>query len=174
MKLTDFSGFEPLNSLKEKMGIPRDTFGNLTVLIDAGRLSELELEKLASQDGLDISLDDLRVLDDGTLAYKNSRVLLYIRDVTVYGGHKSQPRYHISNCSTLVGMREKKRFSSRYVVSSRMDGEFNLNLISGGVARSELYRLCVCQNCLDRAEFQRISSKLAKATKVGCGRVFYT
>jgi hypothetical protein len=83
MKLTDFRHFEPLNSLKEKMGIPRDSFGSLTVMIEAGRLSELELEKLTSQDGLEISLDDLRVLDDGTLAYKNSRVLLYIRDVAV-------------------------------------------------------------------------------------------
>ena len=153
MKLTDFSGFEPLNSLKEKMGISRDVFGDLTVLIDAGRLSELELEKLTSQDGLEISIDDLRVLDDGTLAYKNSRVLLYIRDVAVYGGHQSQPRYHVADCSTLIGMREQKRFAKRYVVSTRMDGQFNLNFIEGGTSRSGLHRLFVCQNCLGCLNF---------------------
>jgi hypothetical protein len=48
-------------------------------------LTALELERLTSQDGLDISLDDLKVLEDGTLAYKDSRVLLYIRDVPIYG-----------------------------------------------------------------------------------------
>src|SRR5205823_4379859 len=117
MKLTDFRNFELLNSLKERMGIPRDVFGDLTVLVDAGGLSELELEKLTSQDGLEISIDDLRVLDDGTLAYKNSRVLLYIRDVAVYGRHQ-QPRFHVSNCSTLITMHEQRRFSTRYVVST--------------------------------------------------------
>jgi hypothetical protein len=153
MKLTDFRNFELLNSLKERMGIPRDVFGDLTVLVDAGRLSELELEKLTSQDGLEISIDDLRVLDDGTLAYKNSRVLLYIRDVAVYGGHESQPRFHVSNCSTLITMREKKRFSTRYVVSTRTDGQFNLNFIDGNVSRSSLHRLMVCQNCLGHLGF---------------------
>ena len=34
MKLTDFSGFEPLNSLKEKMGIPRDSFGSFNLTLD--------------------------------------------------------------------------------------------------------------------------------------------
>jgi hypothetical protein len=172
MKLTDFSGFEPLNSLKDKMGIPRDSFGDLTVMIEAGRLSELELEKLTSQDGLEISLDDLRVLDDGTLAYKNSRVLLYIRDVAVYGGYESRPRYHVSNCSTLVGMREKKRFSNRYVVSTRMDGEFNLNFISGGVARSELYRLCVCQNCLGELSFNGFLQNWRKRQRLAAVEAF--
>ena len=153
MKLTDFRNFELLNTLKERMGIPRDVFGELTVLVDAARLSELELEKLTSQDGLEISIDDLRVLKDGTLAYKNSRVLLYIRDVPVYGDHQSQPRYHVSNCKTLITMREQKRFETRYVVSTRTDGQFNLNFIDGGVSRSSIHRLMVCQHCLGHLGF---------------------
>jgi hypothetical protein len=153
MKLTDFAGFEPLNALKDKMGIPREALGDLTVSVDAARLSELELERLASPDGLEISPDDLRVLEDGTLAYKNSRVLLYIRDVSTNGHHQSHPRYHVSNCGTLVAMREKKRFNTRYVVSTRMDGEFNLNFIDGNISRSETHRLFVCQNCLGHLSF---------------------
>jgi hypothetical protein len=172
MKLTDFAVFEPLNSLKEKMGIPRDAFGSLTVVIDAGRLSELELEKLTSRDGLEISIDDLRILDDGTLAYKNSRVLLYIRDVAVYGGYQSQPRYHVSNCSTLVGMRQKRRFSTRYVVSTRMDGQFNLNFVDGGIARSELHSLFVCQNCLDQLTFNGFQQRWRKPRKVAAVQAF--
>jgi hypothetical protein len=65
MKLPNFYVFDPLNRLKEKMGIALETVGSLDVLIDAARLTAFELEKLASQDGLDISLDDLDVLSDG-------------------------------------------------------------------------------------------------------------
>ena len=46
MKLPNFFDFEPLNTLKEKMGIPRHVYGDLTVLIDPSRLTELELENL--------------------------------------------------------------------------------------------------------------------------------
>src|SRR5664280_545773 len=153
MKLPNFYVFDPLNRLKERMGIARDTFGSLDVVIDAARLTEFELEKLTSQDGLDISLADLRVLDDGTLAYKNSRVLLYIRDVAIYGDREPEPRYHLSNCSTLIKMRERNRFNSRYVVSTRIDGTFNLNLIDGTRTKSKLTKLTVCQNCLGFLEF---------------------
>jgi hypothetical protein len=153
MKLPNFYVFDPLNRLKEKMGIALETVGSLDVLIDAARLTAFELEKLASQDGLDISLDDLKVLFDGTLAYKDSRVLLYIRDVAIYGEHEPEPRYHLSNCATLQQMREKKRFNSRYVVATNIDGTFNLNLIDGTRTRTKLTKLSVCQNCLGLLEF---------------------
>ena len=153
MKLPDFFLFEPLNRLKEQMGLSRETVGNLTVAISQPRLTEVELDKLASQDGLDISLDDLVILEDGTLGYKNSRVLLYIRDVSVFGGREKQPRYHLSNCSTLQEMRERKRFNSRYVVSTNVDGKFKLNLIDGRITRTELVALTVCQNCLGHLHF---------------------
>ena len=94
MNLTNFFEFEPLNTIKAKMGIPRNVYGNMTVNIDAGRLTELELEKITSANGLEISEDDLTILPDKTLAYKNSRVILYIRDVTVYGNQEISPKFH--------------------------------------------------------------------------------
>src|ERR1700730_18074384 len=147
MKLPDFYYFEPLNSLKERMGLAREDLGSLDVQVDAGRLTASELERLTSQDGLDISPDDLRILDDGTLAYKDSRVLLYIRDVSVMGDREPEPRYHLANCSTLRQMRERRRFN-RYVVSTRLDGVFNLNIIKGQISTRRLVPLSVCQNCL--------------------------
>ena len=54
MKLPDFFNFEPLNLIKEKMGVPRNVYGVLTVLIDPSRLTEEELKKLTSSDGIDI------------------------------------------------------------------------------------------------------------------------
>ena len=153
MKLPDFYHFEPLNSLKERMGLPREALGTLEVHVDAGRLTATELERLTSQDGLDIGLDDLRILDDGTLAYKDSRVLLYIRDVSVMGEREPEPpRYHLANCSTLRQMRERRRFN-RYVVSTRLDGVFNLNIIRGQTSTRRLVPLSVCQNCLDFLRF---------------------
>src|SRR5262245_5027407 len=138
MKLPDFYSFDPLNRIKQRMGIAHSTFGDLTVVVDAAKLTAFELEKLTSQDGLDISIDELRFLEDGTLAYKDSRVLLYIRDVTVYAGRQTEPRYHLAKCATLIEMQKKKKFSTRYVVSARVDGQFKLNFISGDTRETKL------------------------------------
>jgi hypothetical protein len=172
MKLPNFYMFEPLNVLKEKMGLGRDAVGNIDVLVDPGRLTAIELERLTSQDGLDISLDDLKVLEDGTLAYKDSRVLLYIRDVAVYGDREAEPRYHLSNCSTLKEMRERKRFSSRYVVSTRTDGQFNLNIIKGANTNTRLTRLSVCQNCLGFLSFNGFRMYWRRPQRVAAVRSF--
>jgi hypothetical protein len=55
MKLPDFHTFPELDSLRRRMGIPADVYGNLNVVIDSGRLSEDELDRLTSPDGLDIA-----------------------------------------------------------------------------------------------------------------------
>jgi hypothetical protein len=172
MKLPNFYMFEPLNVLKEKMGLPRDAQGSIDVVVNPGRLTALELERLTSQDGLDISLDDLKVLEDGTLAYKDSRVLLYIRDVPVYGDRQSEPRYHLSNCSTLKEMRERKRFNSRYVVSTRTDGIFNLNIINGVKTVTKLTQLAVCQNCLGNLSFNGFRMYWGRPQRTGAVRSF--
>jgi hypothetical protein len=171
MKLPDFYSFGPLNSLKERMGLPREALGTLDVHIDAGRLTASELERLTSQDGLDIALDDLRVLDDGTLAYKDSRVLLYIRDVNVMGDREPEPRYHLANCSTLRQMRERKRFN-RYVVSTRLDGVFNLNISRGQSSTRRLVPLSVCQNCLEFLNFDGFRIEWARDRRIRAVRGF--
>jgi len=171
MKLPNFYEFEPLNSVKARMGIPRNVYGSLTVLVAAGRLTELELEKLTSPNGLDISGDELTILPDGTLAYKNSRVVLYIRDVTVYGSHEIQPRFHLANCATLQQMRERNRIE-RYVVSTRTDGRFNLNVINAGKAKTELYDLSVCQNCLNLLNFDGFVMNWSKTKRIDFVKLF--
>jgi hypothetical protein len=171
MKLTNFYEFEPLNSVKAKMGIPRDVYGSLTVIIDAGRLTELELEKLTSANGLDISADDLTFLPDGTLAYKNSRVILYIRDITVYGNQEIQPKFHLANCATLQQMQERKRFD-RYVVSTSTNGRFNINIIDGERVRAEVYNLSVCQNCLNLLSFDGFEMNWPKRKRLDSVSLF--
>lgn len=166
MKLVDFYEFVPFNSLRSRMGIPSHVYGSLTAEVSAGRLTALELDRLVSPDGLDIeSLDDLIVLDDGTLAYKDSRVILYIRDVKVYGNRPVEPRFHLANCQTLLDMRSKNRLE-RYVVSTRLDGRFKINLLKQTGAYSDVVALHVCQNCLNFLRFDGFSMDQPKATRL--------
>jgi|SRR5579863_7261228 len=156
MKLPDFRSFEPLNSAKGKMGIARNVYGNLTVLVAPGRLTLTELTKIESREGLDVSIEEIVVLPDGTLGFKGQRVVLYIRDKPEYGSYYSDPRFHLANCSTLKQMRHSDRFG-KYVASGNTTGEFAINFIKGGKARPTVRRLSVCQNCLDYLRFGAFS-----------------
>ncbi len=146
------------------MGIPRNVYGSLIVLVDPARLTELELEKLRGN-GLDISPEDLTILPDGTLAYKNSRVLLYIRDVTVYENQEVQPRFHLANCQTLKKMRRNNRFG-RYVVSINTNGRFDLNILKFNKTTKKTYDLSVCQNCLSHLGFDGFNMASSKEIRL--------
>jgi hypothetical protein len=173
MKLPDFFKSSPLNDLKRRMGLATDTYGSY--LGDQERLTAAEQVLLESGEGIEVSFDQIRVLSDKTLAYKNSRVLLYIRDVNIYGGRKRNewlPRYHLSHCSTLKEMTAEGRFD-RYVVAAETEGEFELNMLSGGSRlRNERHRLPVCQNCLDGLAFQGFSLRQSKQARTEYVRSF--
>lgn len=153
MKLPNFFEFEPLNNLRKKMNakIIQDI-----EIVKVDVLSEEELSKLTGV-GLDISINDVKVLEDGTLAYKNARVVLYIRDWTYPTGH---PKFHVSDCKTLQDMRSKGRVA-RYVVASRNDGVFNVNILNKNTNNFENkdLKLSVCKNCLSNINWTKVSSK---------------
>lgn len=150
MKLPNFLASDDLNRLKRAMGIPRDGLGNLrAIVIKRDGATRDEIEQLG-RDGLEVDKEDVVTLPDGTLCYKDRRVLLYIRDISQYGGIYSEPRFHFSNCATLRQMRENLRFG-RFVVATRDDGLFLLCYIDSG--RKADRRLDVCQNCLDHLNF---------------------
>jgi len=164
MKLPDFTKFEPLNRLRRQMGDVG--LGSFTSNYSPDRLTLEELDRL-SRSGIEIPLEEVRVLKDGTLAYKDSRVLLYIRDVYLYkGGEEALPKFHVSDCRTLQHMREQKRFE-RYVVAIRDDGRFELNIGPKGSGRLEpaLRELNVCQNCLAKLHFDGFDHPLAFGKK---------
>ncbi|HEY1614993.1 MAG TPA: hypothetical protein VGF97_15005, partial [Rhizomicrobium sp.] len=101
------------------------------------------------------------VLSDGTLAYKNSRVLLYIRDHAVYSGRSIDPKFHIAHCDTLKEMKRQSR-QARYVVATRTDGEFKLNIIDGSRKSETVRKLSVCQNCLALLFFDGFEMNMPK------------
>lgn len=161
MKLPDFYKFAPLNDLRARMGIPQDVFGTLTVAISAARLTPEELGRLYEGDGLEVGLDEVNVHDDGTLVYKNTRVLLYIRDVYAYQEQIDLPRFHVAHCPTLKNMNEIGR-SHRYLISAKVDGTFRLNVSRGNTMKAENASLNVCQNCLGTLEFNGFKNNLTR------------
>lgn len=166
MKLPNFLKSDKLNALKEQMGRSPDFYGGFQV--DPTRLTFEEREALESGGGIDVSFDQLTVLPDGTLAFKDSRVLLYIRDVHMRESHREDwyPRYHLSHCQKLKEMTAAGRIE-RYVISAETKGEFLLNVISRGQPRSERYRLPVCQLCLDGLSFEDFSLQRERSWRRG-------
>lgn len=160
MRLPDFLANASLNALRLKM---RDAPLGRGFAREASRkLTEAELEILITG-GIDIkSLDDVVARPDGTLAYKDRRVVLYIRDIADARGYRqSLPKFHVAECRTLQDMRRNQRFG-RYVVAARADGQFQINRIGSG-SPPALERLAVCKNCLDKLGFNGYTSEWPKS-----------
>lgn len=166
MKLPDFYSSPELDALRRRMGIPAGKYGNLESKGVRPTLDPDELAKLAGE-GLDVdSLDHVEILPDGTLAYKDRRVLLYIRDWNSYGGRKdSEPKFHIAGCNVLSNMKRMKRFA-RYVIASKTDGEFEVIISDGYTKRRATRHLAVCQTCLAHLAFEGFSIEQPKQTRL--------
>ena len=153
MKLPDFSVDAQLNSLRERLGAPLRQY---EAAQSSGMLTIDEIEILA-REGLEIPLGDVKVLEDGTLIYKNRRVVLYIRDVKQYRKAEVDelPRFHISNCDKLQEMRANNRFE-RYVVATRDTGIFQINVKSynSNAFEKSDKALRVCQLCLSKLNWE--------------------
>jgi|SRR5208337_2325657 len=162
MKLPNFLESDDLLRLKRAMGIPFDKIGNLRA-IEVGRAGATrdEIRQLA-EEGLEVEKEDVVPLPDGTLSYKDRRVLVYIRDISQYGGNYSDPRFHIADCVTLRQMRKNRRYG-RYVIASRDDGLFQMHFINRGPPKNR--RLYVCQNCLDRLRYSGFHRDLPDDTR---------
>jgi len=159
MKLPDFRYYAPLNRLKAQMGIAADEFGSNDPIVANHTLTDEELNKLASGVGIDVGWEDLTLLINGTFVYKDTRVLIYIRDVRDYGERMDGPRYHLATCSTIENMHLKGRLQ-RYVIATKSDGIFHVNITSQFGTRSEQRQLKVCQNCLEKLDFDGFHLKM--------------
>ncbi len=157
MRLPDFTDDAGLLMLRRSMGA--DVPGSFSPSYRPDKLTLAELELLAT-DGKDVSIDDVMVLEDDTLGYKDSRVLVYIRDVA-FGLHHDNPRFHVADCATLRRMREINRFG-RYVVATRDDGRFLVNRVTrhNKISSREI-PLKICQNCLNMLTFDDFSFSLS-------------
>jgi hypothetical protein len=146
MKLPDFLLSARLNALRDEMGAPlTKSFRPQKVLRD---IELPEVERRLRNEGIEVDLDTIQRLGDGTLAYKGHRVLLYIRDVASYGSRTALPKFHVAYCAALERMRRDNRFE-RYVVANNDSGKFTLNLMDYPLnQRARVEELNVCQFCL--------------------------
>lgn len=161
MKLIEFSRDEHLNLLRRKMGA--DNLGTFIHVESPQKLTPIELDQLASG-GIDVTLADIRILDDGTLGYKDSRVLVYSRDVSLASGPEETiwqiPRFHFANCKKLQDARQRNRWAP-YVVAVKEDGDFAINKVHAwGKTERGALRLVVCENCLSALAYEGFSHEL--------------
>jgi hypothetical protein len=156
VKLPNFEADTGLDLLRKAMGAELRDY---SVVPSSNVLTVEEIERLAGE-GIDIPLDDVRVLNDGTHIYKGRRVIVYIRDVAEYGGRVSMPKYHLAMCDTLNKMIEEGRYKKRYVVATRDDGRFSIQRIRGEAAIKTEESLDVCQQCLDELKYRSFSLRL--------------
>lgn len=151
MKLIDFIKSGYFIDLLNKMNAP--LIDNWEASKDWKDLTDKELE-IMSIEGIDVPVDDenLKLSEEGHFLYKGKKVVVYIRDQRFYPKFgEPEYKFHITNCKTLMEMKQKNRFNSRYVVSNRKDGKFIVNLknMSAGVINKGLENeLKVCKYCL--------------------------
>lgn len=156
MKLPDFEADLELNALRTAMGA---ALRDYAAKPSSDVLTIEEIERLAGE-GIEIPLDDVSVLNDGTHAYKGRRVVVYIRDVAEYGARISMPKYHLAMCDTLHRMIEEGRYKKRYVVATRDDGKFSVQRIRGGIPIKSNEPLDICQQCLDELNYKSFSLRM--------------
>jgi len=150
VKLVNFLDDKALNSFRRAMDAPLSRYHvviNLPTAIQKARpLSPIILP--LPTEGLDVDGREIITHNDGTLFYRDKRVIIHIRDSTHH-----LPRFHLANCITLIEMKSAGRFE-RYVVSDREDGYFYIRM--GGGPRLQK-KLPVCQNCLDKLSWKGFS-----------------
>jgi hypothetical protein len=161
IKLPDFLAWSAFNGLRHKMGAPLvEQFG---VRHQVTEIELPDIERL-QREGIDVSADEIQVLDDGTLAYKGYRVLVYIRDIQSIGSRDNMPKYHFAHCRTLETMYRNQR-SERYVVANSDSGMFQVNVMDGSI-RPEQVRLNVCQNCLAHIHWKGFGMQIARPSRL--------
>ena len=106
-------------------------------------------------------LDKNFSIKNNELFYKNTKVLLYIRDQAMYGqpedalkNYKSAYKFHLSWCQTLQTMFNSGKYE-KYVVSTRQDDVLLVRAIGSNnkVYESE-QKLHVCRYCLSTLNYK--------------------
>lgn len=133
MKLPDFLDFEPFNQLRATMGA--DRLGAFEFFDPQLHLTAAEREALAA--GLTLGWSALRCLHDYTLAYKNSRVLVWGRDP---GQSWAAPGYHLAYCRVL---RELRRLQPELLLG-----------VATGLPEPDPWPWRVCPECLQQLQFR--------------------
>lgn len=166
MELINFLENEVLNYFRKAMGAPLSRF-RVEIELPEPVFKPRDPPPIVlplPTEGLEVAGTEIQTHRDGTLVFKNKRVLVHIRDATHH-----EPRFHLANCITLVEMKSQGKFE-KYVVSERDDGFFHVRMGSGPLVKREL---SVCQNCLDKLSWNGFSrDSMPKSMRYSIVRAF--
>ncbi len=140
MKLPDFLDFSPFNDLRQQMRA--EQLGQFEFFDPSKHLSGDERTVLATS-GLSVIANELRVLNDFTLAFKNSRVLLFL----VAPQAAVDWLYHLADCQRLHEWRQRDVGQTWQISVTRPT-------VEGGA--SDGYR--VCPACLQRLGYKHFDA----------------
>ena len=137
MTLPDFSEHEGFNELRQQMG--------------AELIKWIDIDSRLVTEGIEIPPEVIEEYHcDGPLEYKERKVVVHIQDRV---NPANLPKFHVANCRTLEDMRKANEYG-RYVVATRTDGRFIVNLLVGGETQKVERRLYVCRNCLMQLNYK--------------------
>jgi hypothetical protein len=162
-ELPNFLEAAMLNALRSSMNAPLVEYE--ANLADEARISRHDLQLLETT-GLEVDLDSIEPLADGTFSYQGVPVLLYIRFQRQYSGSQDLPKFHFSNCWTWEKMKAAGR-QNRYVASTRVDGRFDIDIAGpdGNVQQLKDAALAVCQNCLHKLSWKNFHLHNMRSTE---------
>jgi len=162
--LPDFYKCVQLQRLKEKMGVqvipvlPAVKFEREVTV--RGVVEEpnpaIQIETKLEKGSIDVTYSDIIPDPKGLLTYKGRKVAAYIRDqrrgITPF---RTQYRYHLYDCKALRQMRAAGR-ETRYFVTKRKDGYFDVHDLSGYRLRKRTMKLELCYFCVQELRFRRL------------------
>ena len=147
MKLHDFYDDEALLELRNQMAAPLPIEFNVVGTFK--NITRDELDRLPKGGINGDLINDIKILDDGTLTYKGEqRVLVHIQDVRMHQDSFNLPKFHISYCQALKEQQSENKFHVRYVFTNADDGIFHIRLIKNNLPKPQSTKLQVCKYCL--------------------------
>ena len=151
MKLLDFTEFEPFNKLRQKVGATKLGYFELfdpEFHLTGSERSELELS------GRLLTIDEVKILPDKTLAIKNSRVLVYYPDENWYRDKREFPTYHVAYCSQLDEL-AKSISNGQWLATTKLAEDYDLvKLRSNGQVSLVSHGFAVCKHCLHTLRYK--------------------
>ncbi|MFK7862802.1 MAG: hypothetical protein AB8B95_01105 [Pseudohongiellaceae bacterium] len=151
MKIIDFKSFAPFNSLREKMGNAQ--LGYFELFDPVEHLNGAERSQLSSS-GRFLALSELKILPDKTLAFKNSRVLIYAPYEAQSNNSSVTPTYHVANCSELEQLAKEKP-AEKWLATTRISKDYELRQLSAtGENLLTARRFTVCKHCLHSLRYK--------------------
>ena len=138
MKLPDFTEFEPFNDVRERMGA--EEYGDFVFFDPSLNLTGHERLSL-QQEGLAVEDQHLRVGEDYTLVYKDSRILLLCSSPQLL----TERYYHLADCATVAALRDEGLANSKWMLRTTIPA-----------GQEQTYH--VCADCLQRLSYRGFDS----------------